>query len=416
MNDIVIVGGRRLDGKVRVQGAKNAVLPILAATVLNGGENVIHDCPELMDVQSSIEILKCLGCKVKREKNVVIVDSSGINSHYIPDYLMREMRSSIIFLGAVVARCKKAVISTPGGCELGPRPIDLHIKAFRELGIEIEESGGFLNCEGEGFRPTQVHLNFPSVGATENIMLLAAIGKGTTTITNAAREPEIIDLESYLNAMGAKISGAGTEVITIEGVKKLTRGEHTVIADRIVAATYLCAGLMCGGRVTAENARAEHLQSVISVLKDCGAALRAQDEAITLSAPSRIRAVDMLKTQPYPGFPTDAQAFVSTALSIADGTSIIVENIFENRFKHCGELRRMGADISVSGRVAVIRGVHGLSGANLSAADLRGGAALALAGLAAEGETRIANTYHIDRGYEKFTDCLSRLGAQIRRI
>ncbi len=417
MSKMIIEGGRSLNGEVSVHGSKNAVLPILAATVLNGSRNIIHNCPRIKDVFSSIEILKGLGCGIVWEGNTLTVDSASISTQFIPETLMREMRSSIIFLGAMIARHRKVTISMPGGCELGPRPIDLHLKAFRQLGITVEESHGYINCEVGDICGDDIHLDFPSVGATENIMLVAALAKGVTTITNAAKEPEIADLQSYLNKMGARISGAGTAAITIEGVPALGEVEHTVIPDRIVAATYLCATAIAGGKVSVTNVVPTHIQSIISALKDCGCRIR-QDGAntLTVEALGRPLPIDYIRTLPYPGFPTDAQSPVMSVLSIADGTSIVTENMFENRFKHVTELNRMGADIVVDGRIAVVKGVKRLSGAKTTATDLRGAAALIIAGLSADGITEVDGLCHLDRGYEGFDTGLKSLGAEIKRV
>jgi UDP-N-acetylglucosamine 1-carboxyvinyltransferase len=329
---------------------------------------------------------------------------------------MREMRSSIIFLGAIISRCRKATISMPGGCELGPRPIDLHLKAFRRLGISIDESHGYICCCVDNITCDDIHLDFPSVGATENIMLVAALAKGDTTISNAAKEPEIVDLQNFLNKMGAKISGAGTGVITIEGVDSLGDVEYKVIPDRIVAASYLSAAAITGGSITVNNVIPSHIQSVCSVLKECGCKISQDKHKITIEAPPRPCPVDFIRTLPYPGFPTDAQSPIMAVLSVASGTSIIAENMFENRFKHVTELNRMGADITVDGRIAVIRGVPVLSGAKITATDLRGAAALVIAGLNAEGTTHVEGIHHLDRGYEGFDGQLRKLGAQIKRV
>jgi UDP-N-acetylglucosamine 1-carboxyvinyltransferase len=416
MSKIIIEGGQRLEGVVRVQGAKNAVLPILAATVINGGKNIIRDCPRLKDVKSSIEILKGLGCNVTWEGSTIIVDSENISTHHVPESLMREMRSSIMFLGAIVARCRKASISMPGGCELGPRPIDLHLKAFRQLGIKVDESHGYINCEVDDIKPDNIHLDFPSVGATENIMLVTVLSKGVTTINNAAKEPEIVDLQDYLNKMGAKISGAGTSVITIEGVDRLHNVEHCVIPDRIVASSFLAATAAAGGHVTLTNVVPEHIHPVVSVLKDCGFEVSSQADTVTIKAESRPLPINYIRTLPHPGFPTDAQAPIMSVLSVADGTSIIAENMFENRYKHVAELNRMGADIKVDGRIAVVKGVKRLSGTKVAATDLRGAAALIIAGLNAEGTTEVSGLCHLDRGYENFDEGLRALGANIKRI
>jgi UDP-N-acetylglucosamine 1-carboxyvinyltransferase len=416
MCKIIINGGRPLSGSVRVQGAKNSVLPILAATVLCADTCVIHDCPDLRDVNASIKILECLGCKVKKEKNTVTVDAVNITNSIIPDDLMHQMRSSITFLGAITARCKTAGISMPGGCELGPRPVDLHIKALRDLGVTIEDQGGHISAKADVIRGCEIHLDFPSVGATENVMLAAATAKDTTIITNAAKEPEIHDLQNFLCKMGADITGAGSDVIVIKGVKKLHGAEHRVIPDRIVASTYLCAAAMTGGSIELENVETAHIKAVTSILKDAGAAVYVKKNSMVLIAPKRIMPVDILRTMPYPGFPTDAQAVVTAMLTVADGTSIIVENIFENRFKHCDELCRMGANIKVDGRVAVIRGVPRLNGAAVTAMELRGGAALVIAGVAADGTTEVGGIEHVDRGYENMTADIAALGADIKRV
>lgn len=411
-----INGGRKLSGSIAVQGAKNSVLPILAATVLCDGVSVIHGCPALLDVDSAAEILKYTGCKVKREGNTVTVDASNVLPCEFPGSLMHRMRSSITFLGALTARCKRIKMSSPGGCELGPRPIDLHIKGLRELNIKTEEYGGFIETAADDILGNDIHLDFPSVGATENIMLAAVLAKGKTTINNAAKEPEIWDLQCFLKKMGAKISGAGTDRIEIEGVKKLGGAEHTVIPDRIVASTYLCAAAMCGGKIELRNIEPLHINSVLSVLKQTGTPVTVNGKSVLLESPERLSCVDMIRTMPYPGFPTDAQAAASVMLSVADGTSVILENIFENRFKHLGELGKMGADIKMSGKVAVIRGVKELYGASVSAMELRGGAALVCAGCRAHGETQVLDIEHIERGYADIAADLSALGADICRI
>lgn len=413
MYTIEITGGRPLCGSTRVHGAKNSVLPILAATVLSEGTSVIRGCPYLEDVACALEILECAGCVCKREGDAVSVDASVIRKSRIPDALMHKMRSSITFLGAMTARCGKAEMSFPGGCELGPRPIDLHIKALREIGICVTEKGGFVRAETGDFAGGRVHLDFPSVGATENLMMAATLSCGATILTNAAKEPEICDLQNFLNKMGAKISGAGTDEIRIEGVPRLHGAEHRVIPDRIVAATYLCAGAMTGGQIELKETEPEHIGAVLSVLRDAGAEVEIQDDRIYLKAPRRIKAIKLLRTMPYPGFPTDAQALVTAMLTLAEGTSVVEETIFENRFRHCGELCRMGADITTRGRIAVIRGVPRLIGSRVEAMELRGGAALVIAGLAAEGVTEVRGTAHIDRGYDTFLEDMRALGAQI---
>ncbi len=411
---IIIEGGKRLTGKIYIHGAKNSVLPILAAAVLNGNVNIIYDCPRIKDVHSSLEILKHIGCTVEWEGTSLLIDSSNIRCHHIPECLMREMRSSVIFLGAILSRCRKALISEPGGCELGPRPIDLHLKSLKALGVTCEKTHGYLSFNADGLKASTIYLNFPSVGATENIMLIAVMADGVTKIYNAAKEPEIVDLQNYLNGMGADVKGAGTSVIEITGVKELKSVEHKVIPDRIVAATYLTAAAITGGYIEAQNVIFEHIEPVVTVLKEAGCCAEYSDNSLVLRCPKRLRAVDYIRTMPHPGFPTDAQAQVIAMLSVADGTSLVKENIFNNRFKHTEELRRMGADIKVEDKLAVIRGVEKLWGAKVTAPDLRAGAALVVAGLAAEGITEISDVHHIERGYEGLVEGLSALGANIR--
>ncbi len=416
MSRLVINGGNKLEGEIDSQGAKNSVLPILAGTILNGGKNVIYNCPELRDVTITVEVLKNLGCTVKRVGKVLVVDSENISEYTIPDELMRQMRSSIIFLGAILARFKKAVVSMPGGCEIGNRPIDLHIKALKLLGVDITEEHGYIHCSAEKMHGENIHLDFPSVGATENIMLAACMAEGTTVITNAAREPEITDLETFLNRMGAKVSGAGGDVIRIDGVKKLYGVEHTIIPDRIAGATYLLAGAITGGNVILRNTNAQFMGAIISALKEMGCRIYSEKTRVILSAPQkRLKSPGKLLTMPYPGFPTDIQSPFMALAAIADGTSIFVENIFENRYQHVEELVRMGADIRVDGRIAVVCGTERLSAAKVVAKELRGGAALVLAGLAAEGTTEIENIKYIDRGYEGIEKYLGICGANIKR-
>lgn len=416
METFVIKGGNRLEGEVDVQGAKNAVLPILAATLLNGEKNVIYHCPDLRDVSMTIAVLESLGCTVERQGQVLVVDSAGLCQCKIEESLMRQMRSSIIFLGAIIARCKKAVVSMPGGCEIGNRPIDLHLKALKRLGVEITEAHGYIHCEAPALHGEQIQLDFPSVGATENVLLAACMAEGVTTLSNAAREPEIVDLAMFLNRMGAKISGAGTDTIQIEGVQKLYGVEHTIMPDRIVAATYMAAAAATGGSMILRNADASHMGAMIHVLKEMGCRIYHEKSRLILRAPhGRLQSTQKLITMPYPGFPTDIQSPFMALASVAEGTTIFVENIFENRYQHVEELGRMGADITVDGRVAVVRGTERLSGAKVVAKDLRGGAALVVAGLCAEGETEIQNIQYIDRGYETMEKCLSACGANIRR-
>lgn len=417
MSVLNIYGGKRLCGEVSIHGAKNSALPLLAACLLIRGESVIHNCPTLSDVDSAIHILETLGCRVKKEGSTVIVDASNVNRIEIPDSLMREMRSSIVFLGAIIARLHKAKISFPGGCELGPRPIDLHLKALRQLGLIIEEHHGFLDCQVEGqLEGATINLSFPSVGATENIILAAATAKGRTVIQNAAREPEICDLADFLNRCGARISGAGEGTVYIEGVPALHSTEHSVIPDRITAATYMAAAGITQGNVILNDIIQVHLAPIIPVFEEAGCKISLQGRSLSIIAPQKLRPVKVIRTMPYPGFPTDAQAPIMSMMTLADGTSMFIENIFENRFKHVGELLRLGASIKVEGKVAVVEGVEKLSGAPVEATDLRGAASLVVAGLAADGLTQIAGLHHLDRGYDSIEESLSRLGAAIERV
>jgi len=416
VSKFIIQGGSKLMGEIRIGGAKNAVLPILAATVMNSAENILFDCPNLKDVDTMISILRAIGCKVKFEDNVLTVDSSTLSSHIIPEHLVREMRSSIFLMGPMLARCGKVKISYPGGCEIGPRPIDLHIKALKELGVKIVESHGFLECEVANLNGCEIQLDYPSVGATENTMLAAVMAKGTTKIRNAAKEPEIVDLQYFLNGMGAKIHGAGTSEIVIEGRKTLKNTQHKIIPDRIVAGTILVAGAITQGTITLTNVIVDHIRPVISKLKESGCFVLENEHRIKLIAPERLKSIDVIKTLPYPGFPTDMQAQFMALMTIAKGTSMITETIFENRYKHVDELARMGAKVKIDGRVAVVRGVKNLTGANVCSKDLRGGAALVLAGLVAKGQTVVDDIWHIERGYDRFDNMLQQIGSDIRRI
>lgn len=415
MEYISIKGGKPLSGKVNIHGAKNSVLPVLAASILSDEICIVHNCPDLSDVRCTMEILTNLGCKVKRENSTVIIDPSSLAGNSIEQDLMTKMRSSIIFLGAILARKKTAIVCFPGGCELGPRPIDLHLKALKQLGVNIFESHGFLHCSIDKVTPCKIHLDFPSVGATENIMLLSCLSDGETTIINAAREPEIEDLQNFLNSMGADITGAGNSIIKINGVSKLHRAEHTIIPDRIVASTYLAACMSAGGKITISHINPEHLHAFLSVLSECGATTDIKGNSVTVTAPKTLKHINMIRTSPYPGFPTDAQSIAMSMLSVAEGTSLIKETIFEGRFRHAFELMKMGADIKVDANMAVIQGVKKLSGSDVYACDLRSGAGLVVAGLGAYGETNIYNIEYIHRGYEDLYTNLMSLGADIER-
>ena len=415
MSQLLVRGGRSLTGEVAVQGAKNSVLPILAATLLTGGQVELRGCPRLRDVDASIRILKALGCGAHWEGDSLLADTAGLNSCTVSDILMREMRSSAIFLVAVLARCGEAKMSYPGGCELGPRPIDLHLAGLRDLGAEIQDSGGVLRCKASCLRGRELILSLPSVGATENLMLAACGAEGVTTISNAAREPEIVDLQEFLNACGAGVSGAGTSTVTIEGRRPLHGCAYQIMPDRIVAATYLCAAASAGGEIYLRNAREGQLATVAAALREAGCAIRTDQKGMRCICRERLRSVRPVRTAPYPGFPTDAQAVLMAALLRSRGATVFEETIFENRYRHVDELVRMGADIRVMGRVAVVTGAEVLHGAPVRCTDLRGGAALCVAALAAEGETSIAEIGHIDRGYECIERDLKTLGAEIAR-
>ncbi len=416
MQSIIIDGSKRLRGEIDVQGSKNSSLPILAATVLVDGISVIHNCPELTDVNAAVKILEHLGCRVSRNNHTVTVDATGVSDYCIPDALMREMRSSIVFLGSVLGRTGNAVLSSPGGCEIGLRPIDLHLSSLKKLGAQIDESGGEIRC----FMPrrttgTVISLSFPSVGATENIILATAFSKGRTVILNAAREPEITDLARFLNSAGCKIEVGREGTVVIDGALKSRSCEHSVISDRIVALTYLCATASTGGDVTLNNVSTGDFLSVLPLLEAAGCRIDSSRDSVRLKMNGRPKAIRDIRTMPYPGFPTDAQAPFMAMVSVAKGTSVIVENIFESRFKHVSELSKMGAKIKIEGKVALIDGVEKLTGARVKSPDLRGGASLVVAGLAAEGRTVITGLEHIDRGYEKIEDSFKTLGADIRR-
>ena len=416
MSILRVNGGRTLDGVINVHGAKNSVLPILAASILSKSETVIHNCPDLTDVNAAIKILRRLGCTVKREDDVVCVDSREMTGCDIPDSLMREMRSSVIFLGAILARTGEAVLSMPGGCELGPRPIDMHLSALRSLGAEITEQNGNIVCRARKLRGCRIDLSIPSVGATENSMLAATRCRGTTVITNAAREPEIWDLQRYLNKIGARVYGAGSSIITVEGCDYGYSAEHRVIPDRIVSATYLCCAAMAGGRVKVTGVIPGHLETVTDALSELGCTVIIGERDIYIRAEDKLRAIRPVITRPYPGFPTDAQPPLMAACLKAEGTTAFVENIFENRFRHVGELRRRGADIRTEGRIAMVSGVKNLYSAPVTSTDLRGGAALVVAALGAEGVSEISQPQHIDRGYERIETALGSVGADIVRV
>ena len=416
MDIIRITGSKKLEGEVQLQGSKNSALPILAACVSVNGISVIHNCPSLTDVDAAVEILEYLGCRVTRRESALVIDSSDVKRSDIPQHLMHEMRSSIVFLAPLLSRFGSACVSTPGGCEIGLRPIDLHLNAMRKMGAVIEEESGILSCScPNGLSGAKIVLSFPSVGATENIMIAAATAKGTTVLVNAAREPEIRDLAVYLNSCGAKIKGAGEGTIVIEGVESLHGTEHSVIPDRIVASTFMAAAAATGGKVLIKGVVPSHITPVISAFEEAGCRVDSGASRLYICAPKRLGRVQTIRTMPYPGFPTDSQAIVMAMLCTADGTSMLIENIFENRFRHVQELRKLGAKIDVEGRVAVVEGVESLKAAHVYAPDLRGGAALIVAGLAAQGVTEIENVRLIDRGWQDIEKSLRALGADIVR-
>lgn len=411
-----IAGGNRLSGSVTVQGAKNAVLPIMAASVLAPGETELLNVPTLRDVNTTIRILRGLGCSVEREGDAVYIDSRPMSRSEIPHSLMRELRSSVIFLGALLARCGHARLSMPGGCELGPRPIDLHLMALRALGAEIDERGGDLICSApSGLHGAGIALPMPSVGATENAMLAACAAEGETVIMNAAREPEITELQTFLQTLGADVTGAGSATVRVRGKKLVPfRVGHRIMPDRIVSSTLLCACAAAGGDVELRAVEPRHFSTVLHSLSECGCDIMSNSSSVRLRSGRNLKAPMPVITGPYPGFPTDAQPLMLAACLKARGTSVFVENVFQNRFRFTEELQRLGARIHTEGRVAVVTGVEALHGAPTVATDLRGGAALMIAALSAEGETDILDSGHVERGYESFDERLAALGADIR--
>lgn len=411
----VIRGGRKLDGTLRVPGAKNAVLPLLAACLLSEDEVVLQDCPRLTDVENMIRILRGMGVKIRMEGSTLLADPSGAQDSALPAGVSGELRSSIFLLGSILSRFGRADCPYPGGCDIGLRPIDLHLKGLRAMGVRIEEVGGRILCHPSRLVGADIVLDYPSVGATENIMMAAARAEGTTVIMNAAQEPEIADLGDMINAMGGRVNGAGESVVTIQGVRKLHGVTHRMIPDRIVAGTYLMAAAITGGDVLLTQACPLHLSPVLHKLESMGCRIQVRGSQVRLQGAQPLMGASRIDTLPYPGFPTDLQAQIFALATVARGSTMIVENVFENRFRHAPELVRMGARVEIAGRVATIRGVDRLHGATVSATDLRAGAALVLAGLNAEGSTRVENIAHIDRGYEAMERDLTALGADIQR-
>lgn len=417
MAAFIVEGGYRLAGTVRVSGAKNAALPILAACLICPGQVRLYDCPGLRDVENMLAILTELGASWRKEpEGALVLDMSAVTGYTMPQRISKELRSSIFMLGPLLARFGKAVCTYPGGCEIGNRPIDLHLSGLSALGVRIREEGGLILCEGEAMRGADIHLDYPSVGATENIMMAAVAAKGITYIRNAAREPETEDLQNFLNALGCDVSGAGTSSIRIAGgVNPARQAVHSIMPDRIVAGTLLCAAAITGGEATLTRVVPQHVGSMLSKLREAGCSIECGEDTVTLCAPQRLREIKLIETLPYPGFPTDMQAQFFALATVAEGACVVVENVFENRFKHGPELMRMGAVYTQKDRAAVIRGVEGLTGAHVVAKDLRGGAALTIAGLKARGITIVQGAELIDRGYEALDAQLRALGAHITR-
>ena len=417
MEKLIVKGGNRLVGTVKTSGAKNAVLPIIAAAILGETPSHLDEVPMLEDVRTISEVLRCLGVGVTcPEPNVLDIDSSSITSCEAPYELVRSMRASFLVMGPLLARVGKARISMPGGCAIGARPIDIHLKGFEALGAKIEQGHGYIEASApNGLKGTTIYFDFPSVGATENVLMAAVLAEGTTIIENAAEEPEIVALANYLNKMGAHIRGAGTDTIRVEGVEKLHGSDYTIIPDRIEAGTYMIAAAMTGGDVIVENILPEHQKPLIAKLREAGAIVEEDIDKVRVTANGPLKAV-AVKTLPYPGFPTDMQAQMMAMMVVSEGRSKVTETVFENRFMHVVELNRMGANIITEGRSAVIEGPSRLTGCDVRATDLRAGAAMILAGLVAEGTTRIGDIYHIDRGYEEIVAKFKALGADIERI
>lgn len=412
-NKYIIEGGKPLNGEIKVSGSKNASLPVLAASLLNNGIMELENCPDIHDVKIMLNILQNLGCKVTYNNSKIVVDSRDLNSYVIPNELMHEMRSSVILVGALLGRVGKCQFTYPGGCEIGARPINMHLDGFEQLGVDITENNGTIICECNKLVGNEIVLDFPSVGATENIMLASVFAEGVTKIKNVAREPEIKCLQDFLNSMGAEIVGAGSNTITIKGVKNLHNSSFKIISDRIEAGTYLLMGVATKSEILLSNVEVEHIESLLHKLKRAGCKTSIGNNSIYVKAQKSIKAVDM-KTMPYPGFPTDMQSQYVTLMTVARGTSIIVENIFENRYKYVNELLRMGANITLEGKTAIVQGVVTLNSACVEAKDLRGGAALIEAALIANGTSEITGVNYIERGYENIVEKLTNVGANIK--
>ncbi|MFW2371535.1 MAG: UDP-N-acetylglucosamine 1-carboxyvinyltransferase [Gammaproteobacteria bacterium] len=417
MNKLLIQGGVTLQGEIRISGAKNAVLPILAATLLSDGPTVVENVPHLQDVTTTVALLGSMGVTVVIDETMSVeVDTSTLNSQVAPYDLVKTMRSSILVLGPLLARYGYAEVSLPGGCAIGSRPVNIHIKGMQDMGADIEVKNGYIYARADRLQGARIVMDLVTVTGTENLMMAAALAEGTSVLENAAREPEVVDLANFLNSMGAKISGAGTDTITVEGVERLHGTRYRVVPDRIETGTFLIAAAITGGRIKLKNTNPYILDSVLDKLKEAGAELETGDDWISLDMHGQRPKPVNIRTAPYPAFPTDMQAQFTALNTIADGTGTVVETIFENRFMHVQELQRMGADIEVEGNTAIVRGVEGLTGAPVMATDLRASASLILSGLVAKGETTVQRIYHIDRGYELIEEKLAALGAKIRRI
>ena len=416
MENFFICGGNKLNGELSISSSKNAVLPILAGCILCEKQIIIHKFPKYADTKSMLDILESLGAKWYFQDDSVVINGENISKSEIPIELASKIRSSIFSLGSILSRFKKAKVSYPGGCAIGARPIDLHLKGLKSLGVKIIERHGYIYCDGSNMKSGTVNLDFPSVGATENIILASVYLKGKTRIVNCAKEPEIVDLSNFLNSIGAKITGQGTSIIEIEGVQKVDGGEYTPIADRIITGTYIIATAMCGGNVQLNNVNIENVSALVSKLKNNCCKITHKSDKLILVADKKPKSIAKVETMPFPGFPTDLQPQITSMLSISKGTSVVVENMFESRFKYISELKKMGADIIVNDKTAIIKGVPQLYGATVMSNDLRGGAALVLAGLVANGYTTVCDVKHIDRGYYKMEEDLQKLGANIERI
>ncbi|MDD4780606.1 MAG: UDP-N-acetylglucosamine 1-carboxyvinyltransferase [Tissierellia bacterium] len=416
MEKIIVNKSLGLKGNIKVDGSKNSILPILAATLLCEEECIIHDIPKLKDVEVMCELLEVIGAQVtKLSEDSLKITTKEIKTSEAPYELISKMRASFLVMGPLLARCGNAKVYMPGGCAIGTRPIDLHLKGFKALGAEVISENGYVHSKAEKLHGSDIYLDFPSVGATENVIMAATLSQGETILENAAEEPEIVDLANFINSMGGNIIGAGTKTIRIKGVKKFHKTEHTVIPDRIEAGTYMVAAAITNGDLVIENVVSSHVQPVIAKLRESGATIEEYEDKIRVKSNGFIKPVD-IKTLPYPGFPTDMQAQFMALMSLAEGTSIINETIFENRFMHANELSRMGANVKTEGNTAVLKGKSQLSGAKVKATDLRGGAALILAGLAADGETEITEVYHIKRGYANIIEKLQNVGANIKFV